>query len=57
MSHLIMLIMGKAAYRCRHGHTTATRPDPDQPGNAYLCEDLNLPPSRPWHPARRPGPQ
>jgi site-specific DNA recombinase len=34
---------GKAAYRCRHGHTTATRPDPARPGNAYIREDQILP--------------
>jgi len=22
---------GKPAYRCRHGHTSATRPDPGRP--------------------------
>jgi hypothetical protein len=32
-----------AAYRCRHGHTTATRPDPARPGNAYIREDQILP--------------
>ena len=30
---------GRAAYRCRHGHTSATQPDPGQPGNAYVRED------------------
>ena len=34
---------GKAAYRCRHGHSTATRPDPARPGNAYIREDQILP--------------
>ena len=34
---------GKAAYRCRHGHTTATRPDPARPGNTYIREDQILP--------------
>ena len=33
---------GKAAYRCRHGHTTATRPDPARPKNAYIREDQIL---------------
>lgn len=33
---------GKAAYRCRHGHTSATRPDPGRPKNAYLREDRAL---------------
>ena len=34
---------GKAAYRCRHGHTSATPPDPDRPRNAYVREDRILP--------------
>jgi site-specific DNA recombinase len=34
---------GKPAYRCRHGHTTATRPDPARPPNAYIREDQILP--------------
>jgi site-specific DNA recombinase len=34
---------GKAAYRCRHGHTTAARPDPARPANAYIREDQILP--------------
>jgi hypothetical protein len=34
---------GKAAYRCRHGHTTATRRDPARPPNAYIREDQILP--------------
>ncbi|MGP3970631.1 recombinase zinc beta ribbon domain-containing protein [Streptomyces sp. 6N223] len=37
---------GRPAYRCRHGHTSATRPDPDRPPNAYVREDqvlLHLP--------------
>jgi hypothetical protein len=34
---------GNAAYRCRHGHTTATRPDPARPPNAYIREDQILP--------------
>jgi hypothetical protein len=33
---------GKPAYRCRHGHTTATRPD-SRPPNAYIREDQILP--------------
>jgi site-specific DNA recombinase len=37
---------GKAAYRCRHGHTTATRPDPARPPNAYIRED-QIPPRLP----------
>jgi site-specific DNA recombinase len=32
---------GKPAYRCRHGHTTATRPD-SRPPNAYIREDQIL---------------
>ena len=34
---------GKPAYRCRHGHTTASRRGPGQPGNAYIREDRILP--------------
>jgi DNA invertase Pin-like site-specific DNA recombinase len=34
---------GKPAYRCRHGHTTASRRSPGQPGNAYIGEDRILP--------------
>ena len=30
---------GKAAYRCRHGHTSAAAPDPGRPKNAYVRED------------------
>jgi site-specific DNA recombinase len=30
---------GKAAYRCRHGHTSAAAPDPGHPKNAYIRED------------------
>jgi hypothetical protein len=31
---------GKPAYRCRHGHTTASAPSPQRPKNAYVREDL-----------------
>ena len=34
---------GKPAYRCRHGHTTASRHGPGQLKNAYLREDRVLP--------------
>jgi site-specific DNA recombinase len=34
---------GKPAYRCRHGHTSATRPDQDRPKNTYVREDQILP--------------
>jgi site-specific DNA recombinase len=34
---------GRAAYRCRHGHTSATRPDPARPRNLYIREDHILP--------------
>jgi site-specific DNA recombinase len=34
---------GKPAYRCRHGHTTASKPGPDRVKNAYLREDRILP--------------
>ena len=33
---------GRAAYRCRHGHTSAAGPDPGRPKNAYLREDRAL---------------
>jgi site-specific DNA recombinase len=33
---------GRAAYRCRHGHTSAAAPDPGRPKNAYLREDQAL---------------
>jgi site-specific DNA recombinase len=32
----------KPAYRCRHGHTSAARPDPARPKNAYVREDKIL---------------
>ena len=34
---------GKPAYRCRHGHATASAPDPDRPKNAHVREDCILP--------------
>jgi len=34
---------GKAAYRCRHGYTSATHPDPGRPKNLYVREDHILP--------------
>jgi site-specific DNA recombinase len=34
---------GKPAYRCRHGYTSATRPDPRRPKNLYVREDQILP--------------
>jgi hypothetical protein len=34
---------GKAAYRCRHGYTSAASPDPGRPKNAYIREDRILP--------------
>jgi site-specific DNA recombinase len=37
---------GRPAYRCRHGHTSTTRPNPNRPPNAYVREDqvpLHLP--------------
>jgi site-specific DNA recombinase len=33
---------GKPAYRCRHGHTSAARPDPVRPKNAYVREEIVL---------------
>ena len=34
---------GKPAYRCRHGYTRATRPDPGRPKNLYVREDMIMP--------------
>jgi site-specific DNA recombinase len=34
---------GKAAYRCRHGHTSAAASGPGHPKNAYMREDRALP--------------
>ena len=34
---------GRPAYRCRHGYTSATRPDSGRPKNTYVCEDQILP--------------
>src|SRR5690242_10163896 len=34
---------GKAAYRCRHCRTTASRGAPDRARNAYIREDRILP--------------
>jgi site-specific DNA recombinase len=34
---------GRAAYRCRHGRTSATAPDPARPKNTYVREDTLLP--------------
>jgi DNA invertase Pin-like site-specific DNA recombinase len=34
---------GRPAYRCRHGHTTAAKPDPGRPKKAYVREDRILP--------------
>jgi site-specific DNA recombinase len=34
---------GSPAYRCRHGHTSATRPEPGRHGNIYVREDQILP--------------
>jgi site-specific DNA recombinase len=31
------------AYRCRHGHTTASSPDSGRPKNAYIREDRIVP--------------
>jgi DNA invertase Pin-like site-specific DNA recombinase len=33
---------GKPAYRCRHGHTTASTPDLSRPKNAHIREDRIL---------------
>ena len=34
---------GRAAYRCRHGRTSAMAPDPARPRNTYVREDKLLP--------------
>jgi hypothetical protein len=34
---------GKAAYRCRHGRSSAMAPDPARPKNTYVREDKLLP--------------
>src|SRR5215472_12547382 len=34
---------GRPAYRCRHGYTSATQPDPTRPKNTYIREDQILP--------------
>ncbi len=34
---------GKPACRCRHGYTSATRPDPTRPKNLYIREDTIMP--------------
>jgi site-specific DNA recombinase len=34
---------GKPAYRCRHGHTSATSPEPGRPKNTYVREEQILP--------------
>ena len=33
---------GRPAYRCRHGHTSAAKPDPGRPKKAYVREDRIL---------------
>jgi site-specific DNA recombinase len=33
----------RPAYRCRHGHSSATTPDPARPKNLYVREDRVLP--------------
>jgi hypothetical protein len=34
---------GKPAYRCRHGYTSATQPEPGRPKNTHVREDQILP--------------
>ena len=34
---------GRPAYRCRHGHSSASAPDPARPKNLYIREDRILP--------------
>jgi Recombinase zinc beta ribbon domain len=42
---------GKPAYRCRHGHTSASTPDPARPKNAHIREDQILPLDDPLAPS------
>jgi hypothetical protein len=39
----VSLVQWQPAYRCRHGYTTATRPNPARPKNTYVREDQILP--------------
>ncbi len=39
---------GKPAYRCRHGNSSATVPDPARPKNTYVREDQVLPHLAAW---------
>ena len=34
---------GKPAYRCRHGYTSASHPEPGRPKNTYVREEQILP--------------
>jgi hypothetical protein len=34
---------GRPAYRCRHGHTSASAPDPGRPRNAFIRQGRILP--------------
>ena len=34
---------GRPAYRCRHGYTSATQPDPSRPKNTYVRQDQITP--------------
>jgi site-specific DNA recombinase len=34
---------GRPAYRCRHGYSSASAPDPARPKNLYIREDRILP--------------
>ena len=34
---------GRPAYRCRHGHSSASAPNPERPKNLYIREDRILP--------------
>ena len=44
---------GKPAYRCRHGYTSATRPDPGRPKNLYVPRTRSCPAWPPWQSCRR----
>jgi hypothetical protein len=39
----VLVLRQAPAYRCRHGYTSATVPDPARPKNTYVREDQILP--------------
>lgn len=40
---LDVVMLEQRAYRCRHGHSSASAPDPGRPKNLYIREDRILP--------------